>query len=404
METNLSCEKARQLLLAAVRPVDEESVALSLSGGRVLTRDLTAREDVPAFDRSPYDGFAVRAEDTANATADAPVTLRILEEAPAGAVPAWAVTAGTAVKVSTGTHIPQGADAVIMYEKTQFNKDSVTINHPVKPGSNIVRAGEDIRRDSILARRGERIDPGLAGTLAAQGIAAPLVYRRPNVAILSTGSELTEAGETPGPGQIRNSNRYMLETALTALGCEPRPLGIVGDRAEDIAACIQTALDRWDALVITGGVSAGEQDVTPEAMAMAGGEILFRGVDMKPGMACAYGVRAGKLLCGLSGNPASALTNFYAVAAPALRLLAGHRQPVPQEFDVELLDGFEKKSRCPRFLRGQLVLKNGRAAMALSPKQGNVVLSSAIGCDMMAVIPAGNGSVPAGTVLKGFLL
>ena len=261
-----------------------------------------------------------------------------------------------------------------------------------------------VPRGSLLAPAGSLIDPGLAGTLAAQGISSPLVYRKPRVAILSTGSELTEAEEAPGPGKIRNSNRYMLEAALAALGCETVYLGIAGDRVEDIAPLMEEGLETCDALISTGGVSVGDYDVTPDAMAAAGAELLFRGVNMKPGMACAYGVWQGKPLCALSGNPASSLTNFYAVAMPALRRLGGYSRPEPPEFPVTLLEGFGKKSRNARFLRGQLVLAEGKAAMTLSPDQGNVVLSSAIGCNVMAMIPAGSGPVPAGTVLKGFLL
>ena len=404
MERNVTFDRARQLLLEAVEPVSRESLSLSLCAGRVLGEDLIAREDVPPFDRSPYDGFALRGQDTVQASPETPVTLSVLEEVPAGAMPTRTVGPGGAVKVFTGIPIPPGADCVVMFEDTRFDRAQVTLTRPVKAGSNIIRAGEDIRRGSLLAPAGSLIDPGLAGTLAAQGISSPLVYRKPRVAILSTGSELTEAEEAPGPGKIRNSNRYMLEAALAALGCETVYLGIAGDRVEDIAPLMKKGLETCDALISTGGVSVGDYDVTPDAMAAAGAELLFRGVNMKPGMACAYGVRAGKPLCALSGNPASSLTNFYAVAMPALRRLGGYSRPEPPEFPVTLLEGFGKKSRNARFLRGQLVLAEGKAAMTLSPDQGNVVLSSAIGCNVMAMIPAGSGPVPAGTVLKGFLL
>ncbi len=404
MERNISFERARQLLLECVRPVGGETVPLSLCGGRVLAQDLAARENVPLFDRSPYDGFALRGEDTQGAAPEHPVTLTILEEVPAGAVPARTVEPGTAAKVFTGTQIPRGANGVVKFEDTSFDADHVTLRRPVKPGSNLIRAGEDIRQGELLARQGTVIDPGLAGTLAAQGIAAPVVFQKPRVGILSTGSELVEAEDTPGPGKIRNSNRAMLEAALTALGCQPVYLGIAGDRKEEIAEGIRTGLDTCDALVTTGGVSVGDYDVTPEAMEAAGAALLFRGVDMKPGMACAYGVREGKPVCGLSGNPASALTNFSAIALPALRRLAGHRAPIPRTILVTLREGFGKKSPKTRFLRGKMVLEEGRVYMDLSAEQGNVVLSSAIGCDVMALIPAGSGPVPAGTVLEGFYL
>lgn len=404
MLDNPCYERAQELLLSAVNPVGVERISLSECGGRILAQDLIAQENVPAFDRSPYDGYALRAEDTALATEGHPVILRVLEEVPAGAVPTKEITSGTAAKVLTGAPIPQGADVVVMYEKTEFTDHSVMLFEPLKAGDNIVRTGEDIRKGTVLAQAGTVIDPGLSGTLAAQGVANPYIYRIPRVAILSTGSELVEADDIPEAGKIRNTNRYMLETALKRLGCEPVYLGIAGDSVADISALINKGLSECDAVITTGGVSVGDYDLTPAAMEASGAEILFRGVDIKPGMACAYGIKDGKLICGLSGNPASALTNFYAVALPALRKLTGQRAYLPQEIQVKLSNGFPKKSPKTRFLRGRLELKDGMVCMNLPKDQGNVVLSSTIGCDVMAVAPAGSGPLDAGTVLKGFLL
>lgn len=397
---------ARGRLLDAVVPVGTEWIALSKSGGRILAQDLVAVESVPAFDRSPYDGYAFRAADTASASKERPVTLRILGETPAGTVPARSVTEGTAVKILTGAPIPHGADAVVKYELTEYTAETVTVFSPLKSGENIIYTGEDVMAGDVLAHCGDMIDPGIAGTLATQGVADPTVYRIPKVGILSTGSELVEVNDVlgPGPGKIYNSNRHMLETALKRLGCACVYLGSAGDSAEEICALVQKGLAECDAIVSTGGVSVGDYDLTPAAMEMAGVELLFRGVDMKPGMACAYGVYHEKLVCGLSGNPASALTNFYAVALPALRKLMGLREPLPQAIRVQLLNGFGKKSPKLRFLRGKLTLSSGTVSMSLPADQGNVVLSSTIGCDAMAVVPAGSGPVSAGTVLEGFIL
>lgn len=399
----LNYEQARALLLEAVEPVEPvemEHVPLPCSGGRVLARTLTAREDVPPFDRSAYDGYALRSADTMAGT----VTLRILEEVPAGNVPHQTVSPGTSVKILTGAPVPPGADAVVMHERTHFTADAVTLTDPVRPGSGIVRAGEDICRGTVLAPAGTVIDPALAGALAAQGIAAPPVYRRLRVALLCTGSELAEPGEALQPGRIRNAGHAMLEAALERLGCQTVYLGIAADSAGDIAALLERGLAACDAVLCTGGVSAGDYDLTPAAMEQCGAKLLLRGVDMKPGMACAYGLREGKLLCGLSGNPASALTNFYAVALPALKRLAGRRDCLPRELSLTLANDFEKPSPRTRLLRGRLLLNNGTVQMALPEGQGNAQLSSAVGCDAMAVVPAGSGPVCAGTVLKGFML
>lgn len=404
MREHVSYETARLLAADAVRPVEVEQIALADCAWRVLGRDAAAAADVPAFDRSPYDGYAFRARDVEGAAPDRPVTLQVVEEIPAGGVSHTAVTAGTAAKVLTGAPIPAGADAVVKYEDTEFTAETVTIFHPARAGQNIVRAGEDVRAGAVLARTGAVIDAGLAGTLAAQGMGRLWVYRVPKVGLLSTGSELVEAGEALIPGKIYNTSRHALAVALKALGCEPVWLGSAGDDAQAIRTKIEAGLARCDALVLTGGASRGSYDLTPAAMELAGGSLLFRGVDFKPGMACAYGVREGKLLCGLSGNPAAALTNFYLAAAPALKKLAGRREYLPQELTVSLARPFPKASPMNRVLRGRLALSGGRVEMELSEEQGNVVLSSAAGCNLLVVIPAGSGPLPAGAQLKGFLI
>ena len=248
-------------------------------------------------------------------------------------------------------------------------------------------------------RMGRMID-----TLCAQGEAQPQVYRKLRVGLISTGNEVVEAETALQPGKIRNSNRHALAAALQKEGMEPVYLGLAGDETENIARLIQAGLASCDAVLLTGGVSVGDYDLTPAAMEASGIGILVRGVNLKPGMACAYGVKDGKPVCGLSGNPASALTNFYCIALPVLRKLAGRNDPIPVEITVTLHNGFTKKSPGTRVLRGRLDLSDGTARMILPEDQGNVVLSSTIGCDVMAIVPAGSGPLPAGTVLKGFVL
>lgn len=395
---------ARGLLLAAVSPVESEQISLEYAAGRVLAEDVAAAEHVPPFDRSPYDGYALRSEDVAGASREDPVTLYIVEEVPAGAVPTKACTKNTAVKILTGAPIPEGADCVINYERTEFTESSVKIFEPVKAGSNIVRMGEDVQKGSILARRGQFIDAGTAGTLAAQGIVFPTVFRRPKVGILSTGNEVAEVGAPLEGGKIYNSNRHTLCAAVERLGCQPVYLGLAGDRPEEISRLITQGLEQCDAVLSTGGVFVGDYDFTPAAMELTGAELLFRGVKLKPGMACACGVKDGKLFCGLSGNPASSLTTFHAVVMPALKKLAGQGEYLPREIMVTLKAPFGKKSPGGRMLRGKLDLSDGTVGMTLPGDQGNVVISSAVGCDVMAFVPAGSGPLEAGTILEGFLI
>ncbi len=404
MRVELEFDAARELLLARVAPVHTERAALEAAAGRVLAEPLCAAENVPPFDRSPYDGYALRSADIGGASREEPVTLRILEEIAAGGVSHVPVTAGGCVRILTGAPIPPGADCVEMYENTAFDAQTATFFAPKKAGENIIRAGEDVRAGTQLADTGDIIDPGLAGTLAAQGCAHPLVYARPRVGLISTGSELVEAEEALRPGMIRNSNRYTLTAALSALGCEAVYYGVAGDRTEAIAALLGRAMDACDAVMLTGGVSVGDYDKTPEAMEAAGCENLVRGVRLKPGGACCYGIRDGKPVAALSGNPASALTNFYAIAAPVMKKLAGRRDYRPQEISVSLAADFGKKSKLTRLVRGRLTLADNGLVLHLPANQGNVVLSSMIGVQAMAVIPAGSGALAAGHKLKGFLL
>lgn len=402
MRERCSLEAARRLVMEAAALVGTEEVPLSLCAGRVLAQDVTAVMDVPPFDRSPYDGYALRAQDTAAASPDAPAVLRVLEDLPAGTLPKYEMMPGTAVQVATGAPVPPGADAVVPYERTEAGPGWVRVSCPVPSGANVVRAGEDLPQGVLLARRGTVVDPSLLGVLASQGWERVQTVRRPRVGILSTGGELLDVGEPLTPGKIYNTSRYTLWAALSALGCEPVWLGRAEDQTEAIAALLERGLASCDALVSTGGVSVGEHDLTPAAMERAGVTFLFRGVACKPGMACAFGVRDGKLLCALSGNPVSALSSFHMLAAPALRALAGRSSPAP--FPVALQTPFPKASPVTRLLWGRLELSGGRAELRLSPRQGNAMLWGTVGCDTIAEVPAGSGPLAAGTILRGWRL
>ena len=405
MQTGLEYKEARGLLLERITPMERlERVPLFETTGRILAEDVYAGGDVPPFDRSPFDGYAFRAEDTAGASKENPVTLRILEEVPAGSMWTQTVTPGTATKILTGAPVPPGATAVTKYEDTEFNEKTVTIFESFQPGDNIVPQGEDVKTGQLLAEKGTAIDSALMGTLAAQGIVAPLCYALPTVGILTTGSELVEAGEPLTGGKIVNTNQYTFFAALEHAGCRPVVCGAPGDDPQDIAAAMDRALNTCDLVITTGGVSVGDYDFTPEAMERAGVELLIRTLKLKPGGASAYGTRQGKLICGLSGNPASALTNFYAVVLPAIRKLQGRKDPLLTELIVTLKEDFRKKSPKTRLIRGTLDLSDGTARMQVDRGQGNGVLHSLIGCSLLAEIPGGSPRLPAGTRLNAYLI
>ena len=400
-------DTARDVLVGAPRPRDDVEVEqLCSCAGRVLAEDIVARHDMPPFDRSPLDGYAFRAADVAGASPSSPVTLRVVEEVPAGAWPTAPVGPGTAVKIMTGAPIPEGADTVMPFEVTTFAPGRVTISQPTGAGRNVVRAGEDVRRGCLVARRGDVIDAGAMGALAAQGVERALVHARPRVGILSTGDELVPVGQPLGPGKIHDSSRYALEGALGTMGCIPVPLGIASDDEAIIAGKIREALTSCDAVILTGGVSVGDRDRTPAALDALGARTLVRDVALKPGGKCVYAIiddgARDVLLCGLSGNPVSAMTNFHLIIAPALRRLAGVARPEPTEMEVALKAPFPKGSPRSRILWGKLEIIGGRAVLDVPTWQGNAVLSCMVGCDTLALVSAGSGPLPAGERLKGW--
>lgn len=402
METNMEYRAAREYLLERVEPLRwMEGVPLEEAPGRVLAEPVYAAGDVPPFDRSPFDGYAFRAADTQG---DLPVTLTILEEVPAGSMWEKPVTPGTATKILTGAPVPPGADAVTKYEDTVFDEKHVTISKAFSSGENVVPQGEDVRRGDLLAEAGTVIDSALLGTLAAQHVTEPLVYGVPRVGIITTGSELVEPGEALSGGKIVNTNRFTFLTAVQRAGCAAQCYPTPGDDPAAIAAVMDQAFTDCDLVITTGGVSVGDYDFTPDAMERAGVELLIRTLKLKPGGASVYGVRDGKLICGLSGNPASALTNFYAVVLPVLRKLRGLKEPRLTEIPVTLAEDFRKRSPKTRLIRGILDLTDGTAKMHVSHAQGNGVLHSLIGCDLLAEIPGGSLAMPAGSRLSAYLI
>ncbi|MBR3261498.1 MAG: molybdopterin molybdotransferase MoeA [Lachnospiraceae bacterium] len=400
----VSIEEGRQKILDAVTIVPTETIPLGDAYGRVLAMDVVAMEDVPSFDRSPLDGYAFRAEDTSGASKETPVTLKVIDYIPAGDISHVPVTKGTAVRLMTGAPVPEGADCVCKYEETDFTEQEVKIFCPGKQNDNIIRKGEDVVKGTVLAEKGTVIDSGLMGTLAGQNIPEPLVYKQICAGIIATGSELVPVGQEPGPGMIIDTNEYTLTGAMEHMGFRVRRYGIADDTEEAIADILKKAMQECDVILITGGASVGDFDVTPKAMEKAGIRLLFQGVDMKPGKACEYGVCGEKLVCGLSGHPSSSLTNLLLVGLAGLRKMSGIKDYLPKEIDLVLANDFGKQSKNDRVIRGTLMIEDGIAKIRVPKGQGNVMISSTIGSDCVAVVPGGRGPLKAGDKIKGYLI
>lgn len=396
--TQISMEEGMGLLLSAAVPMDKEEVRLLDASGRVLACDVAAMEDIPPFDRSPLDGYAVRAADIAAAGEDSPVTLKIIGEVPAGYVAERGPQEGEAVKILTGAPIPEGADVVVRYEDTSFTEEEVILYQAMASGSNIVRAGQ------IVMTRGDILNAARIGVLAGLGYERVTVYKRPVVKILSTGDELVPVTENLRPGKIRNSSAYMLRAFLQSWGMEAQICGIVKDDQKAIQEAIEACAEGADCVITTGGASASDRDLVLPALEAAGAQILFWKVRMKPGMATIAAQKKGTLVLGLSGNPSAAVAALFALCLPAFRKMCGRKDHQLPMIRAIMPEGFEKKSPGGRVLPGRLEIRGTTPCFITQKRQANGMISPWSDCDLIGIIPRGSGPLEKGCVIEAYSL
>jgi len=382
-------EDALETILEAVSPLGVESVSLSESLGRTLACEITARWANPPWDNSAMDGYALRAAETAGASKDAPVTLRVAYDLPAGSAPGADVGEGEAVRIMTGAPVPTGADAVVMVERTQRGDadGTVRIMAAARVGENIRKAGEDFQRGERVLEKGTLIRPAEIAMLATAGASAVRVYRRPRVAVISTGDELVETGPAPGPGKIPNSNGPAL-CALVA-GCEAVPvdLGIAADTVESLREKL-TEAQACDCIVSSGGVSVGDYDFVKDVLEELGSEMVFWKVAMKPGKPLAFGMIGGKPAFGLPGNPVSSMVAFEQFVRPALMKMAGAAACKRRTFRARLTEDIRTKPGRKNFIRA--VLSSDEHGLCATPleHQGSGMISTMVRANALIVVPA----------------
>ena len=315
-------DQARDILFKAwkVKPLDIEEVHITAAAGRVLARDILACEDVPPFARSTVDGYAVMAKDTFGATEALPAILEIVEDIRMGAIAEKNLLSGQAARIPTGGSLPCGADACVMIEHTDLLDDRIVlVKKPVAPGENVIHKGEDVTSGETLLLTGRVLRAFEIGALAALGHVTVPVFRRPRVAILSTGDEIVPPDKIPGPGQIRDINTYSLAASALSCGAIPITLGISSDTYEDVRQPLEEALDTADLLVVSGGSSVGTRDVVVQVISDLGPPgVLVHGVALKPGKPTILGICRDKPVFGLPGHPVSALTVFSLFVKPAV--------------------------------------------------------------------------------------
>lgn len=402
MKQAIEPEEAIKILLDF--PVENlyETLPLESVCGRILGEDFHAIYNMPPFDRSPYDGFALKSEDTTGATLDNPISLRVSGEVRAGDPMSLEVHPGCAVKILTGAVIPTGADCIIKFEEIQQKGEMILISSPVAADSNYIHAGEEYPAGAVLLKAGCRLSPAELAILASQGRRECVVFRRPSVTLITTGSELSVAGTPLLSGKIYDTNRYFVSSYLERLGLNCRSFPPIPDDENQIAEALEDAVRISDVVITTGGASVGDYDYAISAAKKIGARILFWKVRQKPGGAMLAAEVNGKLVLSLSGNPGSAALGLIHVMTPYLRKLCGDSTYAPQMVDVILKDPVKKASPCMRLLRGHLEIHEGKAYIFENRGQGNGMISSLRHFDLLGLIPAGSPPLPAGTHISAY--
>ena len=328
----LSLDEAKQILKQnfSPEPVGVERVFLSEAHDRVLAGDIRAPLDVPPFDRSTVDGYAVRAVDTFGADEDRPVALKSCGQIPIGEFPNIVIKKGRAAEIATGAPLPKGADAVVMVEYSTRRNESVFINRPVSKGENMMEAGSDIHRGETSLEKHQRLSSREIGVRAALGLTEVEVLKRPRVAILSTGAEVVEPGKSLPYGRIYDINAYAFSAAVLECGGEPINLGIIPDDRAKLNAAVKRALDSADAVITSGGVSVGPKDLIPQVLDTLGKPgVIISGIAVKPGKPTTIAVVDGKPVFSLPGHPTSSLLTFHIIVRPIICKMAGRTAETP---------------------------------------------------------------------------
>jgi molybdopterin molybdotransferase len=405
MSELISIAEARSRVLAGVTRLGDEPVALEAALGRVVAENLASPIAVPPFDSSAMDGFAVVAGPSRE--------LEVIGEARAGHPASVAVRPGEAVRISTGAVVPEGADAVVPVERTTAMKggDSTAAGDADRvlvpetdPGANIRRAGEDIPFNAVVLRAGTPLGPAELGVAASVGRAELRCARRPRVAVLITGDELTPVGRPLAPGGIYGSNGVALAALAVRAGAEVVLQSVVPDDLDGTRAAIADALEAADVVVVSGGVSVGPHDHVKPALHELGVEEVFWGVRLRPGKPTWFGTRGGTLAFGLPGNPVSAMVTFQLFARPALAALQG-APPGIRRFTASLEEPVARSPRREQAVRVRL--RQGDDGLLARPTTGaqcSHVLTSMLGADAVALIAPGEGEAAAGERVEVELL
>ena len=407
----LSVDEARERILSHFDPVGTETLSLAECARRVLAADVSAENNLPSFDNSSMDGFAVIAADLADAAPASPRTLEVAADIPAGSSPSVTLASGQAARVMTGAPMPAGADAVVPVEETDFDHRTpgtpapkkVTIYSSAKAGDFVRLQGTDVQIGQPVLKSGHKLRPQDLGLLAMLGVAEVPVYGKPRVALLSSGDELIPVDAPLRPGKIRDSNTYTLAALIGEAGAEVIRLGIAADRRESVEALLaNAATQKVDLILSSAGVSVGAFDFIKEVVE-AQGELNFWRVNMRPGKPLAFGRFENIPFIGLPGNPVSAFVGFEVFVRPTLERLSGLEVGTRPKVRVRLAEEISSDGR-ESYLRANVQGQDGNLSAWLAGHQGSGNLLSIVQANALLIIPAGVKSLAAGMEVDAWLL
>lgn len=397
MKSFITLEEAIEVLDRNIEKLEIEKISLVEGITRRIAEDICANIDNPPFNKSAMDGYAIKVD----ASYEANKSLEVIDTVYAGHVSKKSITAGTAIKIMTGAMIPEGANAVIKQEDVNRINDFIVLNKTIKENENICFKGEDIKRGGVLIKKNKKINYGDLGILASAGINQINVYKKPKIALITTGDEVLDIDTKLTPGKIYNSNKYSLLGRVEELGLDVNYIEHEPDDLNEIGKRIKEATKCSDLVLTTGGVSVGEKDLINEAIKLIGGEILFWKVLIKPGSAVLCSKVNGSIVISLSGNPTAMLTTFELLVKSSLEKLAGEEKVNVKKEKATLINDFNKESNQRRFLRGMVINdENGQKVIITQVKSGNGILSSVINSNCLIDIPKGNNGIKSGNIVE----
>jgi molybdopterin molybdotransferase len=389
-------KEAQKIILEKLQPLEPEKIPLLNTVGAVLQEDICAQRDNPPADNSAMDGYALPFNDISSLDQNNPLSLKVVEDIPAGQKPTKSIHPGEASRIMTGALVPSGADTVVMVEDTEKKNGSVLILKPQKKGSHVRKQGEDFKKGDILLSKGDLVTSLNIAIIATAGYAKLSVNRKPVVAILSTGDELVDVGAKAEDHQIINSNTYLLASKVLESGAKPMLLGIVRDRKDDIKEKLKSA-DEADIIITSGGVSVGDYDFVKDAIQDLGSDIVFWKIAMKPGKPLTFSMLNKRPLFGLPGNPVSSFVSFEQFVRPAILKMSGHTDLFRKTILATLTEDIKKKNDGRRhFLRSTLTYINGSYSVSRLSGQGSSMLASLASANSLLIIPESETELKSG--------